>query len=294
MKVTSSRPISYGLAIVLTPLLLAGASSFAFKPMPTLVTGENPEFATRDLSLTRLQCLGCLVSNTEATILSPLSWDRGAWLKFCLATALTIAIASEEGDVHQWLSANQTEDTERVPSALSLFGDGKYAVFGLLLAYTYGYLAEDERCKKTAALSLETIAISGAISFTLKHTTHKHRPSPGQTEEPSWDGPNLSRLHLSFPSGHSAAAFALATVISHQYSDKPAVGPIANTIASLCAASRVVSNSHWISDAFLGRLIGYYTARFVITLHEKPTSRKIVLTPVVGSRFVGLTLSRRL
>jgi hypothetical protein len=33
---------------------------------------------------------------------------------------------------------------------------------------------------------------------------------------------------------------------------------------------RVAQNKHWLSDVFLGATIGYFTARFVHSLHDLP------------------------
>lgn len=57
----------------------------------------------------------------------------------------------------------------------------------------------------------------------------------------------------SFFSGHSSAAFTIAVGLSAYY---PPLTPIAYTLATGCALSRVVTEDHWFSDIYLGSLSG--------------------------------------
>lgn len=63
-----------------------------------------------------------------------------------------------------------------------------------------------------------------------------------------------------FPSGHTAAAFAIATVFAKEYAEYKAVPPILYSIAGLVAVSRLVQHDHWASDLLPGAAIGYLCA----------------------------------
>ena len=63
-----------------------------------------------------------------------------------------------------------------------------------------------------------------------------------------------------FPSGHTAAAFAMATIFAKEYSEYKAVPPILYTLAGLVAVSRLVQHDHWASDLLPGAAIGYLCA----------------------------------
>lgn len=66
-----------------------------------------------------------------------------------------------------------------------------------------------------------------------------------------------------FPSGHSAVSFAIISVICYRY---PKLTPIALMAGFLIIASLLLTQSHYLGDciggAFLGSLIGLFTARF--------------------------------
>jgi membrane-associated phospholipid phosphatase len=73
---------------------------------------------------------------------------------------------------------------------------------------------------------------------------------------------------VSFPSGHTAASFAAAAVLSEEASswNSPAarlVAPTAYGTATLVAISRLYENVHWASDLPLGAAIGIWSGRTV-------------------------------
>ena len=70
--------------------------------------------------------------------------------------------------------------------------------------------------------------------------------------------------YRSFPSGHSTAAFAFASIISaetsHWWPDSRwIVGPIMYGAATLTGVSRIYNNQHWASDVLAGAAIGTLT-----------------------------------
>lgn len=72
----------------------------------------------------------------------------------------------------------------------------------------------------------------------------------------TWGEPagSSSAAHESFPSGHSAAAFAFATVLAWFY---PHLRRLFWILAAGCALSRYLDAVHWPSDCLGGALLGY-------------------------------------
>jgi membrane-associated phospholipid phosphatase len=70
---------------------------------------------------------------------------------------------------------------------------------------------------------------------------------------------------LSFPSGHSASAFATATVLQRHLGWK--AGIPAYAVASYVAASRIQSQRHYFSDVAFGAAIGMVAGRTVTIGH---------------------------
>ena len=115
----------------------------------------------------------------------------------------------------------------------------------------------------------------------LKMLSGRQRPyyyNPNQVEaEPTFHGPfykggrdvNGTKLNSSFPSGHTTVAFAAATVFALEYKDKPFVPILSYSLATLIGLSRITENKHWITDVFLGAVLGYYTGKQVVNNYHR-------------------------
>jgi membrane-associated phospholipid phosphatase len=110
-----------------------------------------------------------------------------------------------------------------------------------------GWVGHDEEKLGLAKdLGLALGATSGTVAL-LKATVSRERP----------DGLN----DRSFPSGHSANSFAVATVLDRRYGG--VVRWIAYGAAAFVAASRVIGNHHWFSDVVAAAVIGRFYGRLV-------------------------------
>lgn len=68
---------------------------------------------------------------------------------------------------------------------------------------------------------------------------------------------------FSLPSGHTAAAFLMATLLAHFY---PSIAPIVYSWASLIGLSRVLLGVHYPSDIFAGGALGVTIATLSVNL----------------------------
>lgn len=86
------------------------------------------------------------------------------------------------------------------------------------------------------------------------------RPRPYLTLDDVCTGRQMLK-DASFPSGHSTAAFSMATVFSYTF---PLGTPIFFGIALLVGSSRVYLGLHYPSDILMGAFIGVMTAGIVV------------------------------
>ena len=166
------------------------------------------------------------------------------------------------------MPANPSRTLDQFLAALRDFGQTLSAVIALCIVAAY-----DARRKTIILALLLAEAFSAAAYNAGKYTIARHRPydavahvapldeiSPAQTWI-GWRPGNDAFDTRSFPSGHSAAAFALAGVLACFY---PRLRWMFWTLATACAASRVIDAVHWPSDCLAGALIGLVASNFAI------------------------------
>jgi membrane-associated phospholipid phosphatase len=77
-----------------------------------------------------------------------------------------------------------------------------------------------------------------------------------------WDGKPSSG---GFPSGHTIAAFSVATIISRRYGKQHRWVSFASyAVATAVGFSRLSLSEHFLSDVFLGAALGYSISRFTV------------------------------
>jgi len=135
-------------------------------------------------------------------------------------------------------------------------GELQLPLLGLL------YLSENEYNKNSAYLGFKAWLKAGIYTWILKVSIGRARPCE---ETKGFFGPGFK--HLSFPSGHTSSAFALATVMGERYQKKL----LAYTLATLVGLSRIYFNKHYPSDVLVGALIGYLSGKEILAEKEKKT-----------------------
>ena len=130
--------------------------------------------------------------------------------------------------------------------------------------YLVGKATHNARARETGLLGGEALIDSGIVAAVLKHATQRTRPRGGQERGDFFDG------GLSFPSGHSIAAWSLATVVANEYRDNRFVQISAYGLAAAVSVSRYTGRNHFLSDVLVGSAIGYGIGRYVYRAHHDP------------------------
>ena len=169
--------------------------------------------------------------------------------------------------------------------------DGKTSFFKGISASTYvlsvatpltylvaGSIKGDKNIKKTALFITESIAISQAVSFATKSIVGRERPA---VKDPTFIAVTKAN-NASFPSGHTAAAFSLATsltIINHKWY---VVVP-SYTWASLVGYSRIYLGVHYPTDIIAGAFVGAGSAwlsyRLNKWMHHSKTNQQLKPVP---------------
>lgn len=178
-------------------------------------------------------------------------------------------------DEHHWLEVSSSHVTE--------IGD-YYGYSFLVLAGTYSLLWKNHKLLHTTVLASQSALSAGIWARVGKTLTGRMRPGATYGDKvynsDHWFGPfaefNKAErgtrgigAYDAFPSGHTAAAFSIATVFAGRYSDRKWVKWLAYSLATTVAVTRLVEHEHWASDLIPGALIGYGCGRQVLHNYYK-------------------------
>ncbi len=150
---------------------------------------------------------------------------------------------------------------------------GNATVVGTIVApvslYAIGLIRRDSKMQQTALLAGEAVADAEIVTTVFKDATKRVRPAgfPAQGNlYDSWFESNGSFLRGrgSFPSGHSIAAFSVATVVARRYGSRRWIPYVAYGAAALVGFSRLSLSAHFLSDVFMGGALGYSISRFTV------------------------------
>jgi membrane-associated phospholipid phosphatase len=184
------------------------------------------------------------------------SRDGALWLGIGGVGAL--AVHAEDRHITATLAGSSGAD--EALDAGSVVGGGAIQFGAALGVYVIGRASDGREIAHVGADLFQAQVVSGAMTQALKIAVGRTRPDGGR---------------YSFPSGHTSAAFASATVLQRHYGWK--VGIPAYAIAGYVGGSRLAENRHFPSDVWFGAAVGIAAARAVTLGHG---AHQFALTPV--------------
>lgn len=150
-----------------------------------------------------------------------------------------------------------------------LGGPGPLAIGAAL--YAAGKGSNNSFLSSTGREVIRAVAVAGGITALTKGVVGRTRPfaSPGDADEYSPGHGFMNSARASFPSGHTAAAFATATVLARELdvahpASRWVVNPLLFGAASFVGWSRMYDHQHWPSDVLVGAALGSLTGYEVV------------------------------
>jgi len=138
-------------------------------------------------------------------------------------------------------------------------GGAFYTTTGIAGAfYLLGRASNNRRARETGILALEALIDTGIVTSITKVASQRPRPTIDDASGEFYDKGS------SFPSGHAASAWSLATVIANEYGrHRPWVQIAAYGGATAVSLARFTGQNHFLSDVLIGSAIGYGIGRYV-------------------------------
>ncbi len=182
--------------------------------------------------------------------------NAGWWILFATATGALIATDR--------ITATQlpnTVDQTNISRHVSNIGS-TYAMAGTAAGfYISGILADNHKARETGLLGAEALIDSVITVEVLKLATQRPRPQKHNGKGSFFTGGD------SFPSGHAAASWALAAVVSAEYNKNVLVPIAAYSLAGLVSLSRLSGQKHFASDIVAGSAMGWFMGHYVYKTH---------------------------
>ncbi len=221
---------------------------------------------------------------------SPFHMNRHDAIPWILVGAGTAALIATDHRSSRALP--NTVDQVSISKDISNVG-AVYTVLPITIGmYIGGAIAHNAKARETGVLAGEAIVDTLIDVGILKAVTQRPRPYEKNGNGSFFTGGS------SFPSGHAAESWALASVIAHEYNSNIIYPITAYGLASLVTLSRLSGQQHFASDIFVGSAIGWFTGRYVFkthvdhSIHLRPGSKLSGLRPQVFPHYDPLTRTR--
>ncbi|MFZ1746761.1 MAG: phosphatase PAP2 family protein [Nitrospirales bacterium] len=144
-------------------------------------------------------------------------------------------------------------------------GDGVTLVLISLGIGAVGFRFGWPTWKSACIHTLLAHGVAGLFTQILKHTIGRPRPRLKQGQD--WEiAPSFESGWDSFPSGHTTASFAVATVLAYHF---PKAKMLWFGLAAFNGTCRVITGAHFPTDVLGGVLVGIGTALIIIHPPDK-------------------------
>ncbi|MDT4968490.1 MAG: hypothetical protein QOJ64_3227 [Acidobacteriota bacterium] len=234
----------------------AGKAPPVAQPSPTPNAKSSPSLERRFFRN--------ILADQQAIWTSPfrIGRDDAKWL-----APLGLATASLLATDRHTAGALAENDRTRLRISRDISQGGAFYTTGGIATgfYLVGRATNNARARETGLLGGEALIDSGIVVSVLKGVSQRPRPPLDDASGEFFDGGQ------SFPSGHAASVWSLATVVAYEYGNhRPLVRFGAYGLATAVSLSRFTGQNHFLSDVLVGSAIGYGIGRYVYRKHHDP------------------------
>lgn len=218
-----------------------------------------------------------IISNDLLSIIQkPLYWDDTDYLTLGAIGLGTYLLTTIDGNLDKHFKRNGEVANSTLLKSAEYFGRNTTLLYSAIGFNILGYISSEPELNLIGIELFEGFLVSENISNLFKFSFGRSRPylNAGASQfnvfNPADNG------ERSLPSGHTTLAFTLSSVVaSHVESNY--LKALIYTPAILTGVERVYSNSHWLSDVFLGAAIGYFVGNTIASLHTFDRENKILI-----------------
>lgn len=225
-------------------------------------------------------------TDTKLIVRSPLRWKQNDWIKFGVFVSGTAGLTFTDQAVKDYFQSHKNKTLSFVSDQILEGFEAKHSLMVISGILSYGLLTRNERAKSTSLLAVESFVLATLVTRATKTLAGRERPD-------NWEGFGPYAFHgplngMSFPSGHTTASFAVASVIATQYRDSKWIPVTVYSVATLAGLSRIYDNKHWLTDVVAGAAVGTAVGNLV---SRRSSRSKLSLVPFGTTDFQGIKLA---
>lgn len=228
--------------------------------------------------------LELLWQDSRSVFSAPAHWEAQDWQDVGVASATVLGTALIIDRPLRDFMRKQDQGS-RFWLEVEKFGR-EYAALTMAGLYAGGLMGDDRMLAAAQDSLITSIIASGIIVTGIKTTVGRARPleNKGVFYSKPFSDPNSS-----FPSGHSAQAFAVAAVLAEHYDETWQQASFYG-IASLAALARPYHDKHFASDIVASAFISIWTAKHVVRMNRSLRTRHMIVLPSFSPEGSALNL----
>ena len=189
------------------------------------------------------------------------------WYEAAAVLGGVVLLSTLDEPVQRTTQRHRSETLGDVAAVFRQQGEPEYYATVSLGVLGAGVVANDAGLRRAGGRLVAAVLLSAIASEGTKRLVGRSRPNErvgAFTFHPFTSLQDSAGVETrgSLPSGHTVAAFAVATSLADDI-DSPVVDVLLYTVAAGAAWSRIYDNRHWLSDTALGAALGYSTAKVV-------------------------------
>ena len=257
------------LPLAIYPPLIVLFSALAFAPIALAQQEQSADSLTLDRPVSLKLLVPNILSDQKNIWTFPVRLThKNVWIPTAAVVGTTAALLFLDPTEGSYFHKTQTFHSFN--NAFSSNATAVGTVIAPVSLYLIGLSRKDSKMTHTALLAGEAVANAEILTTVLKDATKRARPASIPTHNgnywDSWyDSPGSAiKGHGGFPSGHTIAAFSVATVVARRYGNHRWVPLVAYGLATAVGFSRLTLSSHFASDVFMGLALGYSISRFSV------------------------------
>jgi membrane-associated phospholipid phosphatase len=189
------------------------------------------------------------------------------WYHVAAVVAGTGVLMALDEPVQRFAQRHRSHESNEIAKVFRQEGEAPYYAGVSLGLLGVGLVSGDDGIRRAGGRLVATVALSAAEMTVLKYVVGRSRPNEDVGAFQFHPFPSLRdsagvETRGAFPSGHTTAAFAVATSLADDIKS-PLVDVLLYTAATGTAFSRINDNRHWLSDTGFGAVLGIFTAKVV-------------------------------